>query len=253
MAPLCRVLPECLSTGCLRGPERGCPFCVTSFRQPAIPSGVTAAVLRVGWRPRADHRTRRQRWHLRGSTTTTGTAFPRVTAAARHDRGRSRRHRRLRAVRLSDPGVLGRPTRVRRHRGRGGPHRGSSTSASSRRRSSSRRSTRPVKDPFTTAFGQLNQLLLDLEQASRAIAKNYRTRSAVPRPPSPTSTRRWPRPSRTTADVYAADGGSPTRWRPRRPSSPITRPERTGVPEPTCSTRSESGSWATSTLPSSRT
>lgn len=31
------------------------------------------------------------------------------------------------------------------------------------------------KAPFTTAFGQLNQLLLDLEQASRAIAKNYRT------------------------------------------------------------------------------
>lgn len=31
------------------------------------------------------------------------------------------------------------------------------------------------KAPFTTAFGQLNQLLLDLEQASRAITKNYRT------------------------------------------------------------------------------
>ena len=31
------------------------------------------------------------------------------------------------------------------------------------------------KAPFTTAFGQLNQLLLDLEQASRAVTKNYST------------------------------------------------------------------------------
>lgn len=36
-----------------------------------------------------------------------------------------------------------------------------------------------TKAPFTTAFGQLNQLLLDLEQASRAIAKNYRTAEAL--------------------------------------------------------------------------
>ena len=36
-----------------------------------------------------------------------------------------------------------------------------------------------TKSPFTTAFGQLNQLLLDLEQASRAIAKNYRTAEAL--------------------------------------------------------------------------
>lgn len=36
-----------------------------------------------------------------------------------------------------------------------------------------------TKTPFTTAFGQLNQLLLDLEHASRAIAKNYRTAEAL--------------------------------------------------------------------------